>query len=192
MGQADVSRGLRERKKHATRLAIRREAFRLFERQGYAATTVEQIAEAAEVSQSTFYRYFSVKEAVLLSDDHTQPIVDAFIAAPPGLTPVAAYRHAVQQVFSGLTEDERENAVTGQRLLYTVPDARSLVYREYVRLIDLITDALRHRLPARTAEAERRVVAGAVVGVLIAASDGTPLPGEALEHALTVLDGRLS
>ena len=42
------STGLRERKKMQTRLAIRREAFRLFTEQGYAETTIEQIAAAAE------------------------------------------------------------------------------------------------------------------------------------------------
>jgi AcrR family transcriptional regulator len=54
--------GLRERKKAKTRAAIRDHAMRLFEEQGWAATTVEQIAEAAEVSPSTFFRYFPTKE----------------------------------------------------------------------------------------------------------------------------------
>lgn len=42
---------------------------RLFEKQGYAGTTVEQIAREAEVSHTTFFRYFSSKEQVVLSDD---------------------------------------------------------------------------------------------------------------------------
>jgi hypothetical protein len=42
---------------------------RLFEEQGYAATAVDQIAEAAEVSQSTLFRYFPTKEDVVLTDD---------------------------------------------------------------------------------------------------------------------------
>ncbi|HYQ36885.1 MAG TPA: TetR family transcriptional regulator, partial [Mycobacterium sp.] len=79
--------GLRERKKIKTRLAIRREAFRLFDANGYAATTVEQIAEAAEVSPSTFFRYFPSKESLLLADDLDPLVLAAFKAQPPDLSP---------------------------------------------------------------------------------------------------------
>ncbi len=50
--------GLRERKKIKTRMAIRKATYRLVQEQGYDATTIEQIAEAAEVSPSTVFRYF--------------------------------------------------------------------------------------------------------------------------------------
>src|SRR5207237_10604602 len=61
--------GLRERKKVRTRGAIQHHALRLFREQGYEETTVSQIAEAAEVSESTFFRYFASKEATVLEDD---------------------------------------------------------------------------------------------------------------------------
>ncbi|BBX18653.1 TetR/AcrR family transcriptional regulator [Mycolicibacterium duvalii] len=186
------SSSLRERKKAQTRLAIRREAFRLFDEQGYANTTVEQIAEAAEVSPRTFYRYFKIKEALLISDDHSSPIVRAFVDAPAELSVVAAYRHAMEQVFGGLSADERVNAIAGQQMLYQVPEARGLIYTEYIRLIGLLTDALAERLGPDTEEFERRVTAGAIVGVLIAISDDNPLPQSELSEALKILDARLS
>lgn len=188
----DRSSGLRERKKALTRLAIRREAFRLFQEKGYASTTVEEIAEAADVSPRTFYRYFRVKEALLISDDHSSPIVEAFVAAPRELSVVAAYRHAVNQVFGGLSPEEREDAIVGQRLLYEIPEARGLIYSEYARLIGMLTDALTERLGQDVDEFERRVIAGALVGVLIAISHDNPLPQEQLTTALTILDERLS
>ncbi|MBB4789801.1 TetR/AcrR family transcriptional regulator [Streptomyces nodosus] len=60
---------LRERKKLATWRAIRSAALRLFDEQGYEATTVEQIAAAANVSRATFFNYFAGKDAAVLDQD---------------------------------------------------------------------------------------------------------------------------
>jgi AcrR family transcriptional regulator len=58
--------GLRELKKTRTRQAVQQAAMQLFDQQGYAATTVEQIAAAAEISTATFYRHYSDKEDIVL------------------------------------------------------------------------------------------------------------------------------
>lgn len=183
---------LRERKKTQTRLAIRQQAFRLFDEQGYCNTTIDQIAEAADVSPRTLYRYFGVKEALLVSDDHTTPIVAAFANAPSELTIVEAYQHAVAEVFGGLSPEERENAIAGQRMLYQVPEARGLIYSEYIRLIDLLTVALDKRPDAPSPEVERRVIASAIVGVIIAVSHDTPLPQDGLQRAMKILEAKLN
>ena len=186
--KASEQLGLRERKKIRTRETIRREAFRLFEQNGYVNTTVEQIAEAADVSPRTFFRYFSSKEYVLLSDDLIEPIVEAFIKAPAELSPVAAYRHGVETTFGAMTEAQLENALEGQRLMYAIPEARGLLYSEYIRLIALITDGLEQRFSRAVDEFERRMLAGAIVGVLIACSDGTPMPDDPIARGLTLLE----
>jgi AcrR family transcriptional regulator len=191
MSLPDPSLGLRERKKIKTRLAIRREAIRLIEAQGYASTTVEQIADAADVSTSTFFRYFPSKESVLVTDELIEPIMDAFVTAPEELSPIAAYKHAVAQAFAEMNDAERDEAVKGQQLMYSVPEARGLLYGEYMRCVDLIADALKVRLSEPTGDFERRIIAGAIVGVLMAASDGTPLPDDPLARGLTFLESVL-
>jgi len=67
MGSGGLS--LRERKKLEAWRAIRAAGLALFEEQGYEATTVEQIAAAANVSRATFFNYFPSKEAVVFEQD---------------------------------------------------------------------------------------------------------------------------
>lgn len=192
MSAPDPPPSLRERKKVQTRLAIRREAFQLFEKQGYPNTTVEQIADAADVSPRTFYRYFGVKEALLISDDQISPIVAAFANAPRELTLVAAYRYAVAEIFGALSPEQRDDAIAGQRMMYTVPEVRGLLYSEYLRLSDLIAEAIVSRTDEQIDEPERRVIASAIVGVLMVTSHDTPLPEAALLDALAILDAKLT
>src|SRR5207249_11115573 len=92
--------GLRERKKRKTRWAIQEHALRLFAQQGYDATTVEQIAAAADVSPSTFFRYFPTKEDVVIEDEYDALIVAAMAAAPADLKPLPAIRHGMRTVYA--------------------------------------------------------------------------------------------
>lgn len=113
--------GLRERKKASTRLAIQQAAMRLFAKQGYAATTVEQIAEAAEVSPSTFFRYFRGKEDLLLTDEYDPMIAAAFRAQPPSVTPVQALRKAIKAVYGQMSEEDLAAERDRGRLIQSTP-----------------------------------------------------------------------
>ncbi|MGP4017008.1 TetR/AcrR family transcriptional regulator [Saccharopolyspora sp. 5N708] len=68
-GGTGTSRGLRERKKRATRQALQRAAIRLFLEHGVEAVTIEDICARAEVSPRTFFNYFTAKEEVLVPWD---------------------------------------------------------------------------------------------------------------------------
>src|ERR1700751_6204579 len=97
---------LRERKKARTRASLREHALRLFREQGYQATTVEQIAAAAEVSPSTFFRYIPTKEDLVLQDDMDVRMVEAFARQPADLTPIAAVRGAMLEARDSFTTAE--------------------------------------------------------------------------------------
>ena len=78
------SGGRLERKVLETRRAILVAARRLFEADGYAETTVERIAEAADVAPRTFFRYFPTKESMLFADldEVRRTILDRLEARP--------------------------------------------------------------------------------------------------------------
>jgi AcrR family transcriptional regulator len=174
--------GLRERKKAKTRASIREHALRLFREQGYAATRVEQIAETAEVSPATFYRYFPTKEDVVLQDDLDVLTLDALEAQPPGLSPVAAVRAAVAEAQAGFTDEERERFRQTTELTMAVPEIRARALDEFSRTIDVSAAVLAKRSGREPDDVAARALAGAVFGVIMAST----LP--ALERGQVDLD----
>ena len=160
--------GLRERKKAKTRAAIQQHALRLFREQGYDATTIEQIADAAEVSPSTFFRYFPTKEDVALYDALDPLVFAAFQAQPPELSPVRAMREAMREVVAGLSPEELRDMEARMDLIRDVPELRARTLDEYGRAIDLMTELVANRTGCRADDLAVRALAGAVVGVSIA------------------------
>jgi AcrR family transcriptional regulator len=162
--------GLRERKKARTRAAIREQALRLFREQGYEATTVDQIAEAAEVSPSTFFRYFPTKEDVVLQDDFDLLAVGAFEQQPDGLPPVAAFRLASKQALESLSAEDLARVRETAELTLTVPDVRARAMDEFARTITVIAEAMARRTGRDPDDFAVRNVAGALIGVIMAAT----------------------
>jgi AcrR family transcriptional regulator len=158
--------GLRERKKARTRAAIREHALRLFRDQGYHATTVEQIAEAAEVSPSTFFRYFPTKEDVVLQDDFDTLVFEALEAQPPGIPPIAAFRAAFAAVYAALTPAQLDQFRELTALTLAVPELRARTLDEFSRMIGRIAEAVARRAGRDPEDLAVRTLAGAVVGVV--------------------------
>ena len=160
--------GLRERKKARTRASLREHALRLFREQGYTATTVEQIAAAAEVSPSTFFRYFPTKEDLVLQDDMDTRMIEALEQQPPGLSAIAAVRAAARQMFASYTADDMDVIRETTRLTMTVPEIRSRAMDEFARSIGVVAEAVARRAGRPADDLAVRTVAGAVIGVIMA------------------------
>jgi AcrR family transcriptional regulator len=172
MSEQDPARpvGLRERKKARTRASIREHALRLFRDQGYHATTVEQIAEAAEISPSTFFRYFPTKEDVVIQDDMDLVALAAFERQPAGLSPVAAFRAAMAEAYAALTEEELARLEETSALTMTIPELRARAVDELSRTIDVIAQVTARRTGRDPGDLAVRNLAGAVMGVVMSAT----------------------
>ncbi|MEV0050695.1 TetR family transcriptional regulator [Saccharopolyspora shandongensis] len=159
--------GLRAKKKARTRSAIQRQALRLFAAQGYEATTVEQIAEAAEVSPSTVFRYFPTKEELVVSDGYAPEVVEAFRAQPAELTPLQAVRGAIGSAFGGLSGDEVARRRQLQELVLTVPELWVASLGNIKQTQRMLAELVAERAGREPADAAVRSFTGAVFGVLL-------------------------
>jgi len=159
--------GLRERKKARTRAAIRRHALRLFREQGYQRTTVEQIAAAAEVSPSTFFRYFPTKEDLILQDDVDTQVIEAFERQPAGLEPVAAFRAALREVAGSFSQSDLDVLRETTALIRADPEVRARATDEFARMITVMSEALARRSGRPAEDLAVRAIAGGFIGVIL-------------------------
>jgi AcrR family transcriptional regulator len=181
--------GLRERKKVRTRLAIQEHALRLFREQGYARTTVEQIAEAAEVSPSTFFRYFPTKEDVVLFDAFDPVLIDAYRRQPPSLEPIAAFRAAFHEVFDDLPEAVSEDQRERGRLMFEVPELQSAWIVDLLKTARLMGDLIAERTEFEADDPRIRMFTGALIGAIMGAM--FPLLGDDEADFVAEVDGAL-
>lgn len=168
--------GLRERKKAKTRALIQAEALRLFREQGYDETSIEQIAEAAEVSPSTVFRYFTTKADLVSYDDLDERMVEAFQALPPDISAIQAIRSMFNEAFGSVggadLEVQQERAV----LVLTVPELRASMLDELVRTIREMAGLLAERSGRSRDDDEVMALSGAVLGIAMAAMFGDADP----------------
>lgn len=154
------------------RLDLSRHAVRLFTEQGVAATSGEQIAQAAGVSERTFWRYFPHKESCV--EPLLTKMVDAFCvvlrAWPPELELIDHLRAAYSPVLPSSDEDV-DAVLAVVRLTHDEPALRAayLVLRE--RAEDALAEVLARRLGQPAGAIEVRVQAAAMSAVLRVATD---------------------
>lgn len=165
---AKAEGGARERKKRATRAQVEEAAYGLFSQQGYDATTVDEISEAARVSPRTFFRYFATKEDVVFGagDDNIDHLRAAMEQAP------GDDKRAVAEALLAFSTylDTRRDALLSQHQLIT--DNPSLQGRG--RVVEdgwagVVAVMLADRAGVERPSFEQSVLAGCAIGVLSAA-----------------------
>jgi AcrR family transcriptional regulator len=158
--------GLRERKKLRTRADIRRAAHRLIAEQGYEATTVEQIAEAAEVSPSTVFRYFPAKEDIVLTAEYDPVMTAGLRARPAGEAPLDSLRFLMSESVRTLLADEYDEMVQRTRLMVEVPAIRARMTEAMSVTGRLLVGVLAERTGRDPDDLELRVFTAAALGAL--------------------------
>ncbi|MFC8346377.1 TetR/AcrR family transcriptional regulator [Streptomyces sp. NPDC057280] len=190
----DLSRlGLRERKKIKTRTAIRDATYALIEEQGYDATTIEQIADRAEVSPSTVFRYFPTKEDIVLTDEHDALILEELKARPED-EPWTESVRAIMQKAVRLGHD-REPEITRLRahLMVQVPTVRARMMESMSVASHMLAEGIAERTGRDVDSLEVRVYTMSVVAGLAeisrywAENDFQDDLSELLDRALDVL-----
>ncbi|MDF9814944.1 TetR family transcriptional regulator [Streptomyces sp. SPB162] len=162
-GTAGLS--LRERKKQKTRQSIRREAYRLFAEQGYEATTIDQIVAAAEVSHSTFFRYFPAKEDVVLTDEYDPMLAQSLSARPADEPIVDAIRHSLIDSLAAVLVADREELLFKTRLIFNVPAVRARAMDEQLRNQNAIAELICERSGREPGDLEVDCAAAAIIAI---------------------------
>ncbi|MFA1540964.1 TetR family transcriptional regulator [Actinomadura monticuli] len=198
--------GRRERKKQRTREALIDAAFGLFAEKGFDATTVEEIADAVDVSSRTFFRYFASKEDVALTfqEEQNRAVMAALDERPADEPIMTALRHTVVGMARaceagelGFEPGRFECMLTMMRDSPTLL-AGSLEHAQKKQA--LLTEVIARRMgldPA--ADLRPHVAAAATLCAFQAAADATRRPGgtftslsETVDQAFAILEGGLN
>jgi len=143
---------LQERKQELVRQELADAAWELFDREGYEATTVAEIAAAAGVSRRTFFRYYASKEDVLVetSDQLAEAMLAAVARRPTGEAPLVSIRHGLVEVLEMELEDP-ERTRTIIRLLRESRSLRRAMLERHARMEERLATLLGERLGSGSA-----------------------------------------
>lgn len=172
-----------------TRERLSEVALDLFGLHGYDATTVAQIAAAAEVTEMTFFRHFSSKADVLLDDPYDPLIAAAVAGQPRGLDPITRVVRGVQATWRTIPASEGAAIKRRVRIAARTPSLRAAMWQntertERVIVEQLVGDGV-DRLAARVAAAA--VLAGVTAALLEWASSDADDLAPVMQAALDAL-----
>ncbi|BCW87756.1 Putative mycofactocin biosynthesis transcriptional regulator MftR [Alphaproteobacteria bacterium SO-S41] len=162
--------GLRDRKKVATRVRITEAAMALFLKQGFEATTVDDIAAAADISRRSFFNHFASKEDVAAAwQDGTVAVLAAEIASRPAdEAPIDMARNALLGLVK--RHDPREAQALAE-FSHRTPALKAREAAKYQGLEDALRNALAARTDRKSDDLELRIVAAVAISLLRIASD---------------------
>lgn len=163
-GSASATPSLAERKRAAMRQRIATAAAQLVASRGLAGTTVDRIADTADIGRATFFRYFNSKEDAVaegMNAHWLDRITTALAAQPPQLTAPEAVIGAFGELARGFAEIENQirELATLTRSSETL-DAWTL--HIYVRYESAIAELITPRMPGLTAQDPRPRLIGAL------------------------------
>ncbi|MGX1811068.1 mycofactocin system transcriptional regulator [Nocardia sp. NPDC055321] len=158
------------RRRSTTALALERAAFELFDRHGFDATTVEDIAHAAGIGRRTFFRYFDSKNDVVWGDfdAHLRTMRERFAAVAPDEHPMDALRTVVVE-FNRFDPAEIPWHRDRMRLILGVPALQAHAALRYRAWRAVVADFAAERLGGPASDLVPRALAHAALGVAIAA-----------------------
>jgi AcrR family transcriptional regulator len=160
---------LRDRKKDRTRRTLQAEAVRLFAEKGFQATTIEEIAAAAEVAPRTFFRYFPTKEDVVFWSEH-QPMLAGHVASRPDHEPAAqALRHGLTDGLATFYEQDRERLLARSKLACRTQALQPRWRQQQADLAVGMAQILADRLGVHADDLEVRAIAAAIAAALFVA-----------------------
>src|ERR671922_784630 len=187
-----MAEGLRERKKQRTREQIISAAMGLFAERGYHATTIADIAEAADVAPRTFFSYFPSKEAVVFHnvDRDLDHLASALRDRLPGETAFDALRRWIDAMFDEWMT-EGDEALLRKRLCHEDEGLANSQVGVMSRIQELLLEAIADDLGEPQDALRPRLVAAAAIAALSSLEgtlDETKRASGAKAEALAVLD----
>jgi AcrR family transcriptional regulator len=165
-GASERPQGLRERKRRETSERIVEKGLKLFVKNGYEATTLDLIAQAAGISRRTFFYYFKAKEEVLLAA-HDSGFREALRPMMLGQAPDRAPLEAVQKCLIKLASRyETKESVIFDRLMESTEALRARKEAVFVETQQILFEAMCELWPSPRRRDGLRLVAMVAMGTL--------------------------